>query len=105
VARLLDEYAAARAQDPWVTVWPALLDVRPARAGGGGRWRLLDDDGDSLPMRGGREAVWPVLAVSGGKVVTVAAELYDGGLFPVGVWPSQEYASRPGYATEPGMAS
>jgi hypothetical protein len=91
VARLLDEFAAARAQDPWVTVWPAVLEGRPARGGGG--WRFLDDDGASLPLRGGREAVWPVLAVSGGAVVTVAAELYDGGLLPIGVWHRLEYAS------------
>ncbi|HEU4999746.1 MAG TPA: SWIM zinc finger family protein [Lapillicoccus sp.] len=92
VSRLLDDHAAARAQDPWVTVWPALLDGRPAR--GGGAWRFLDEDGASLPLRGGRETVWPVLAVSGGAAVTVAAELYDGALFPVGVWP------QPGYASE-----
>ena len=44
--------------------------------------------------RGGRETVWPVRAVSGGAAVTVAAELYDGALFPVGVWP------QPGYVSE-----
>jgi hypothetical protein len=95
VARLLDEFAAARAQDPWVTAWPALVDGRPARGAGG--WRFLDEDGASLPLRGGRDAVWPVLAVSGGAVVTVAAELYDGGLFPIGVWPVDQPA---GYASE-----
>ncbi|HEY6741616.1 MAG TPA: SWIM zinc finger family protein [Lapillicoccus sp.] len=91
VARLLDDHAAARAQDPWLTVWPALLDVRPAR--GGGHWRLLDEGGDSLPMRAHRESLWPVLATSGGDVVTVAAEFSDGWLYPVGVWPRQGYAS------------
>lgn len=99
VARLLDEHAAARAQDPWLTVWPALLDVRPAR--GGGQWRLLDEDGQSLPVRGGRELLWLVLALSGGDVVTVAAELFDGSLFPVGVWPRPGYASEPRIAAEP----
>jgi hypothetical protein len=96
VARLLDDHAAARAQDPWVTAWPALLDGRPARGGAG--WRFLDEDGASLPLRGGRETVWPVLAVSGGAVVTVAVELYDRGLFTVGVWPRNEPGS--GYASE-----
>ena len=103
VARLLDEHAAARAQDPWLTVWPALVDVRPAR--GGGQWRLLDEDGDSLPVRGGRELLWPVLAVSGGDVVTVAAELFDGSLFPVGAWPRQGYASKQRFASKQGYAS
>ena len=96
IGRLLDDNAAARALDPWVTTWPALLDGRPAR--GGGEWRFLDEDGASLPLRGDRDTVWPVLAVSGGAVVTVAAELYDGGLFPVGVWPVEQPAS--GYASE-----
>jgi hypothetical protein len=99
VARLLDEHAAARAQDPWITAWPALLDVRPAR--GGGQWRLLDEHGESLPVRGGREHLWPVLALSGGDVVTVAAELFDGWLFPIGVWPRQGYASQRTRASEP----
>ena len=101
VARLLDDHADARAHDPWLTVWPALLDVRPAR--GAGQWRLLDDDGDSLPVRALREALWPVLAASGGDVVTVAAELSDGWLYPIGVWPRQGYASTP--AGSPAVAS
>jgi hypothetical protein len=92
IARLLDEHATARAQDPWLTVWPALLDVRPAR--GAGQWRLADENGDSLPTRGGREAIWPVLATSGGEIVTVAAELSDGRLLPLGVWPTTGYAGE-----------
>ena len=102
IARLLDDHAAARAQDPWLTGWPGLLDVRPAR--GGGQWRLVDEDGDSLPLRGGREWLWPVLAVSGGEVVTVAAELADGRLHPVGVWPRQGYATEPVPAAAAGSA-
>jgi hypothetical protein len=93
LARLLDDHAAARAQDPWLTAWPGLVDVRPAC--GGGQWRLVDEDGDSLPVRGGREVLWPVLAVSGGEVATVATELSDGWLNPVGVWPRQGYATGP----------
>ncbi len=102
LARLLDDHAAARAQDPWLTAWPGLVDVRPAR--GGGQWRLVDEDGDSLPLRGGRDALWPVLAVSGGEVVTVAAELSDGWLNPVGVWPRQGYATEPVPTTAAGSA-
>jgi hypothetical protein len=102
IARLLDDHAAARAEDPWLTVWPTLLDVCPAR--GGGQWRLVDEDGDSLPLRGGREWLWPVLAVSGGAVVTVAAELADGRLLPLGAWPRQGYASEPVAAPTAGTA-
>jgi hypothetical protein len=99
VSRLLDEHAAARAQDPWLTVWPTLVDVRPARAGG--QWWLLDEDRASLPVRGGRELLWPVLATSGGDIVTVAAELFDGSLFPIGVWPPQRHASEKLCASKP----
>ena len=103
VARLLDDHADARAQDPWLTVWPALLDVRPAR--GGGQWRLLDEGGDSLPMRAHRESLWPVLAASGGDVVTVAAELSDGWLYPVGVWPRPGVCVGGGGLTRGGLVS
>jgi hypothetical protein len=92
IARLLDDHAAARAQDPWLTLWPAVLEVRPARAAG--QWRLMDANGDSLPTRGGPESIWPVLASSGGEVVTVAAELSDGWLLPLGVWPTTGYATE-----------
>ena len=83
----------------WTTT---LLDVRPAR--GGGQWRLVDEDGDSLPLRDGREWLWPVLALSGGAVVTVAAELADGRLLPLGAWPRQGYASEPVAAPTAGTA-
>jgi SWIM zinc finger len=92
---LLVEYATALEQDPWLTVWPALLTgtpVAPARGsgpGGGGapgtRWHLLDRTGSALPLAD-RESHWALLAVSGGGPVTVAAEWHPDGLLPLTVW-------------------
>jgi hypothetical protein len=93
---LLAEYAAGLEQDPWLTVWPALLagtPVAPARgsgpSGGGGLrgtgWHLIDRTGASLPLAE-RESLWTLLAVSGGSPVTVAAEWHPDGLLPLTVW-------------------
>lgn len=85
--RLLDDRADAVAANPWTTSWPGLLDVRPARRGG--RWALLDDSGESLPVTSERSRLWPILALSGGDVVTVAVELVDRVLVPFGAWPKE----------------
>jgi hypothetical protein len=94
-AALLAEYATGLEQDPWLTVWPALLTgtpVAPARGsepGGGGtsetRWHLIDRTGTALPLAE-RESLWTLLAVSGGSPVTVAAEWHPDGLLPLTVW-------------------
>jgi hypothetical protein len=89
------EYATALEQDPWLTMWPALLTgtpVVPAEGsgpGGGGRrgtrWHLVDRAGAALPLAE-RESLWTLLAVSGGSPVTVAAEWHPDGLLPLTVW-------------------
>jgi SWIM zinc finger len=83
VAGLLADWAAALAQDPWLTEWPALLAGTPAAAGG--RWYLVDSAGAALPLLG-QEALWPLLAVSGGHPVTVAGEWSPAGLTPLTAW-------------------
>ena len=95
---LLAGYAAGLEQDPWLTVWPALLTGTPAApaggvsgagASGGGpqgnRWRLIDPAGAALPLKE-RESLWTLLAVSGGHPVTVAGEWHPDGLLPLAVW-------------------
>ena len=93
-AALLAGYAAGLEQDPWLTVWPALLTGTPvppdgARALDGGRpgnrWRLVDPGGVALPLAD-RESLWTLLAVSGGHPVTVAGEWHPDGLLPLAVW-------------------
>jgi hypothetical protein len=92
---LLAEYALGLEQDPWLTVWPALLTgtpTLPGRASGpsaGGprasRWQLIDRTGAALPLAE-RESLWTLLAVSGGGPVTVAGEWHPDGLLPLTVW-------------------
>jgi hypothetical protein len=108
---LLAGYATGLEQDPWLTVWPALLTGTPVPPGGlsggglsggnlsggglsgggwsGGaqadRWRLVDRAGAALPLAE-RESLWTLLAVSGGHPVTVAGEWLADGLLPLAVW-------------------
>jgi hypothetical protein len=93
-AALLTGYATGLEQDPWLTVWPALLTGTPVppdgtRAHDGGRpgnqWRLVDPGGVALPLAD-RESLWTLLAVSGGHPVTVAGEWHPDGLLPLAVW-------------------
>jgi SWIM zinc finger len=88
VAALLAGYAAGLEQDPWLTVWPALLTGTPVPPDGGrpgNRWRLVDPAGVALPLAE-RESLWTLLAVSGGYPVTVAGEWHPDGLLPLAVW-------------------
>jgi len=87
-AALLAGYATGLEQDPWLTVWPALLTGTPVPPDGGrpgDRWRLVDPGGVALPLAD-RESLWTLLAVSGGYPVTVAGEWHSGGLLPLAVW-------------------
>jgi len=87
VDALLAGYAVGLEQDPWLTVWPALLAGTPVPPGGphGNRWQLIDRVGAALPLTD-RESLWTLLAVSGGHPVTVAGEWHPGGLLPLTVW-------------------
>ncbi|WUI02328.1 SWIM zinc finger domain-containing protein [Spirillospora sp. NBC_00431] len=88
VQGLLDEYAAAVAEDPWLGRWPATLEnVRLARSAGGDL-ALLDDAGDALPLRLGDP--WRLLALSGGGPVTISGEWSPHGLRPLAAWHDDE---------------
>ncbi|NRQ40502.1 SWIM zinc finger family protein, partial [Nonomuraea sp. NN258] len=72
----LDEVAEALAGDPWIESWPLVLSgVVPERASLGG-----------IPLRPGSHDPWRLLAVSGGRPVTVAAEWTPLGLRPLTTW-------------------
>jgi hypothetical protein len=86
IIALLDDWAAALEQDPWLTEWPALLAGIPVTGGpAGDRWHLVDATGAALPLLG-RDNLWPMLAASGGNPVTVAGEWSAGGLTPLTFW-------------------
>ncbi|WP_026213813.1 SWIM zinc finger family protein [Nonomuraea coxensis] len=72
----LEEVARAVGEDPWVESWPLVLaDVVPERAAIGG-----------LPLHPAARDPWRLLAVSGGRPLTVAAEWTPRGLRPLTTW-------------------
>jgi hypothetical protein len=84
VAVALGSHAAALALDPWLERWPVLLGgVVPASTPES--WMLSDVDGDALPLVSGFDPL-PLLAVSAGRPVTVAAEWSGAGLRPLSCW-------------------
>ena len=78
----LDHTSTATAGQPWLERLPvALEDVVPLLDGG--RWLVRDRDGEALPLSGGDH--WPLLSLSGGHPVDLAAEWDGDALFPLGV--------------------
>lgn len=72
----LDEYARMRGADPWLRSWPMLLDdVVPV--GSGEEWHLVDRAGRALPLGGDDDTRWRLVAVSGGRPLTVCGD-WDG---------------------------
>jgi hypothetical protein len=89
LAAALAQWSRAVAADPWLRAWPVVVTsvVPVVRAGhgqggqGGDRWWLVDGGGDgALPMIGTGEASWALLAVSGGRPVTLLAEIVPEGV-------------------------
>ena len=83
-AGLLATWAAALAQDPWLTTWPALVSGTVALAAD--QWHLVDHTGTALPLLSEDVNRWPLLAVSAGTPVTAAGEWTPDGLLPLTVW-------------------
>lgn len=87
VEALLREYAEALGRDPWIDRWPAVLaGVRPARGADGPY--LVDGHGDALALR--TTDMWRLLAVSGGRPLTVSGEWSPEGLLPLSAWQEEE---------------
>jgi hypothetical protein len=83
-AALLDTWAAALAQDPWLTTWPALLSGTVTHTAD--QWHLVDHEGIALPLLPEGVSLWPLLAISAGAPVTVAGEWTPNGLLPLTAW-------------------
>ncbi|MET7327677.1 SWIM zinc finger family protein [Nonomuraea sp. NPDC005650] len=72
----LDEVARVLGEDPWTESWPLVLaGVVPGRESIGG-----------LPLHRAARDPWRLIAVSGGRPVTVAAEWTPRGLRPLTTW-------------------
>jgi SWIM zinc finger len=81
---LLAAYARALADDPWLDTWPAVLaGVTAARAPVP---CVHDPDGSAVPLHPGARDCWPLLAISAGRPVTLAAEWTPRGLWPLTAW-------------------
>jgi hypothetical protein len=83
-AALLATWAAALAQDPWLTTWPALVSGTVTLTAD--HWHLVDHTGTALPLLNEDVNLWSLLAVSAGTPVTVAGEWTPDGLLPLTVW-------------------
>ncbi|WP_228010414.1 SWIM zinc finger family protein [Nonomuraea phyllanthi] len=78
----LDEVAGALAEDPWTESWPLVLaGVVPGRSSIGG-----------LPLHPAARDPWRLIAVSGGRPLTVAAEWTPRGLRPLTTWDDDDRA-------------
>lgn len=77
----LRRYAQALAANPWLARWPLLLrTTRLTRIGD--RWFLIDADNAALPIHPTfihGTGLWRLLAISGGRPLTILAE-WDGSL-------------------------
>ncbi|MGW5387977.1 DUF5691 domain-containing protein [Nocardia sp. NPDC003963] len=69
VAAASTDFTTAAAADPWLESWPVLLrGVIPARQGED--WLLVESGGSALPLQTPAQP-WRLLALSGGRPVTV----------------------------------
>jgi hypothetical protein len=84
VAALLDDWAGALAGDPWLASWPAFVTGIPVP--GQDRWQFADPSGSAVPLLTGGVDCWTLLAISGGRPVTVAGEWSADGLRPLTAW-------------------
>jgi hypothetical protein len=89
VTAALAGYAAALAANPWLEVFPMLLNnVIPARAGApaGETWHLRDQAGRALPLAPGFGQAWTLAAMSGGLAVDLFCEWNGETLYPLAGW-------------------
>ncbi|GAA1308727.1 hypothetical protein Psi02_25140 [Planotetraspora silvatica] len=89
LSRVPGRIAEVLAGDPWADSWPVVLgDVIPSAES------LVDESGNALPLHPSTGVPWRLLAVSGGRPVTVAAEWTPRGLRPLTVWDEEGQVVR-----------
>ncbi|GEA88892.1 SWIM zinc finger family protein [Cellulomonas cellasea] len=89
VRHVLAAWARALAADPWTSDLPVVLGdvhVLPAPDGAPAGWLVADTAGDALPLVAA-PGLWTVLAVSGGRPVTLVGALTPGGVRAEAVLP------------------
>lgn len=87
----LSAYAEGLARNPWIEAFPALLnEVIPIRRNEG--WLVRDTAGLLLPLSPKLAGGWKLMALSGGRPVTLFGEWDGRHLLPLGVWTEGRYA-------------
>ena len=82
-------YAGALAQVPWLERFPVVLQAAiPTYAGD--RWDLRDTAGHTLLLSRGFPHGWRLMAMSGGRPLTLFGEWDGDVLLPLSVWPDRE---------------
>ncbi|MFF9477851.1 SWIM zinc finger family protein [Streptomyces sp. NPDC014733] len=87
----LRAYGEALCDDPWLDSWPVVLaDVTPTPGDGDSGWQLADADGESAlpldPRALARPGLWQLIAISGGRPVTVFGTCGHRGFLPLTTW-------------------
>ncbi len=92
-AALLEAYAEALAQQPWLGILPAVLaEVTPVRGEAGVGW-LRDQAANRLPITAGFNEGWRLLALSGGAPLTVFGEWNGQQFWPLSAWTDGRFAA------------
>lgn len=77
---MLDKYAAALSQNPWITHFPAAVrDVIPTTANGS-HWAVVDDKQHTVPLDSAFTSHWELFTLSGGHPITLFGE-WNGSTF------------------------
>jgi hypothetical protein len=89
IAEARDDWAAAIAADPWLTLWPVVLrgallvSEDAVTEGSRGSFFLVDPAGATLPVVGPEPLVWQGLALTGATEFTWFGELSPQGFSPL----------------------
>ncbi len=90
VTAALETYGLLLAQNPWLVRLPVLLSsVVPIRREE--RWHLRDGVDKSVRLSASDETCWRLLALSGGRPMSVFGEWTGDRLEPLGVWAEGRY--------------
>lgn len=74
------EYAKALGQQPWISVFPGVLDGVQCVQTPSGAWLLVDEAGETLPLAGQDPWCWVLVSVGARERITVFGE-WDGRAF------------------------
>jgi hypothetical protein len=87
----LHGFAVALAANPWLERWPmCLVGVTPVPSGD--RWLLVDAEGHALPVHARFAGLWRLVAISGGRPLSIMGEWDGDALTPLAAWGGESTA-------------